>query len=54
MKRDGLLKRIASLRSHISDAALRALTEGREPEELTDENLRAVIGAIERGLPTEG
>ena len=52
MKRDGLLQRMARLRAHISAAALRALTEGREPEELPDEALRSVIAAIERGLPS--
>ena len=30
----------------------RGFTEGLEPEELSDENLRAVISAIERGLPS--
>jgi hypothetical protein len=51
LNRDGLLRRLAILRAHISVAALRALTEGREPEELSDESLRSVIAAIERGLP---
>lgn len=50
LNRDALLLRIAALSKHLTAAALRALTEGREPAQLPDDELRHVIAAIEQTL----
>ena len=53
MDRAALLQRIAKLREEVSATAIHALTEGRPPEELTDDGLRYLIAAIERAIPRE-
>jgi hypothetical protein len=50
MNRAALLSRVAALREHMTAAAFRALTDGREPDDLSEDALRFVIQAVERAL----